>query len=138
MLLSLCLANYSRIEIHSLSFLQCMEGGLTEQSVTYWYKAGQRGSEQSAHVEALAHLRQGLALLATLPETSERTRREVDMLIALGASLFAIKGSAAPEVGQTYTDARQRCAHLDDPHQFFPVLRGLWNYCYLRGEYQTA
>ena len=50
-----------------------------------------------------AHLRQGLALLQTLPETPERLQREVDMLIALGASLIATKGYAAPEVGQTYT-----------------------------------
>ena len=35
----------------------------------------------------LAHLRQGLALLQTFPETPERLQREVDMLIALGASL---------------------------------------------------
>ena len=60
------------------------------------------------------------------------------MLIALGASLIATKGYAAPEVGQTYTHARQLCQHLEDPHQLFPVLRGLWNYYLVRAEYQTA
>src|SRR5262249_6135095 len=48
------------------------EAGLTEQSVAYWYKAGRRANERSAYVEAIAHLRQGLALLQTLPETLER------------------------------------------------------------------
>src|SRR5439155_26944241 len=47
----------------------CTEAGLTEQAVRYWHTAGQRASERSAHVEAIAHLRQGLALLQTLPET---------------------------------------------------------------------
>src|SRR5262249_37031636 len=61
------------------------EAGLTNQSVTYWYKAAQRAVERSAHVEAITHLRQGLVLLQTLPETHERTRREVDLLISLGA-----------------------------------------------------
>jgi predicted ATPase len=89
-------------------------------------------------VEAIAHLRQGLALLQMLPETPERTQREVDTLIALGASLLATKGFAAPEVGQTYTRARQLCAHLDKPRQVFPVLRGLWNYSIVRAELQTA
>src|SRR5262249_18618306 len=51
------------------------EAGLTEKAVHYWYHAGQRASERSAHVEAIAHLRQGLELLTTLPETSERTQR---------------------------------------------------------------
>src|SRR2546428_3922663 len=31
----------------------CMEAGLTEQSVTYWYKAGQKAVKRSAHVEAI-------------------------------------------------------------------------------------
>ena len=101
-----------------------MEAGLTEQSVTYWYKAGQRSSERSAHVEAIAHLRQGLALLETLPETPQRLQREVDMLIALGASFIATKGYAASEVEQTYSRARHLCQHLEDPHQLFMVLRG--------------
>src|SRR5262249_39296806 len=45
------------------------EAGLTGQAVAYWYKAGQKASERSAHMEAIAHLRQGLALLQTLPES---------------------------------------------------------------------
>src|SRR5262249_44317862 len=44
------------------------EAGLTEQAVHYWHQAAQRAVERSAHVEALAHLRQGLELLQTLPE----------------------------------------------------------------------
>src|SRR5712671_2897555 len=75
------------------------EAGLIEQAVAYWHKAAQRAVERSAHVEAISHLRQGLQLLQTLPETPKRTRREVDMLIALGVSLLATKGYAAPEVG---------------------------------------
>jgi predicted ATPase len=105
--------------------------------VGYWHKAGQRANKRSAHVEAVAHLRQGLALLQTLPETPARRQQELLLHIALGASLIATKGASAPEVAQTYTDARQLCAHLDDP-QLFPVLRGLWNYYLVRAELQTA
>jgi class 3 adenylate cyclase/predicted ATPase len=114
------------------------EAGLIEQSVAYWYKAGQRASERSAHIEAISHLRQGLALLPTLPETPERLQREVDLYLALGASLIATKGYAAPEVGQTYTRALQLCEYLDNPYQLFPALRGLWNYALVRAELQTA
>ena len=115
-----------------------IEAGLTEQSIAYWYKAGQRAIERSAYVEALAHLRQGLTLLETLPETPQRLQRKVNMYIALGASLLATKGYAAPEVGETYAYARQLCAHLDDPHQLFTGLRGQWNYSLVRAELQTA
>jgi predicted ATPase len=114
------------------------EAGLTAQAVPYWHRAGQRASERSAHVEAIAHLRQGLALLETLPETSERTQGEVDMLIALGASLRATQGFAAPEVGQTYARARQLCTGLEEPHQLFSVLRGLHGYYSEHAELQLA
>jgi class 3 adenylate cyclase len=114
------------------------EAGLTEQAVHYWYRAGQKANERSAHVEAISHLTRGLGLLKTLPETPQRLQREVDMLIALGASLLAAKGQAAPETGQTYTRARQLCQHLAEPHQLFSVLRGLWNYALARAELQTA
>jgi predicted ATPase len=77
-------------------------------------------------------------LLTTLPETRERIQREVEMLSALGTALIATKGQGAPEVAQTYTRARQLCQHLDDPHQLFPTLRGLWHYYHVRAELQTA
>jgi TOMM system kinase/cyclase fusion protein len=114
------------------------EAGLAEKAVPYWYQAGQSAIGRSAHVEAIAHLRHGLSLLQTLPETRERVQREADMLIALGASLRATKGPAAPEVEQTYSRARHLCERLDDPHQLFPVLRGLWNHYLVRAELQTA
>src|SRR5262249_6637813 len=114
------------------------EAGLTEKAVHYWYHSGQRASERSAHVEAVRHLRTGLALLQTLPETPQRLQREVDLLIAMGASLLAVKGYAAAEVRETYTFAQQLCARLDDPHQLFPVLRGLWNYYLVRTEFRMA
>jgi len=60
------------------------------------------------------------------------------MLIALGVSLNATKSIAALEVEQTYTRARQLCERLDDAHQLFPILRGLWNYYNVRAEYQMA
>jgi class 3 adenylate cyclase/predicted ATPase len=114
------------------------EAGLITQAVGYWHKAGQKASEGSAHLEAITRLRQGLELLKTLPETPERTQREVDMLITLGASLLAVKGYATGEVRETYTSAQQLCQHLDDPHQLFSVLRGLWNYYANRAELQMA
>jgi class 3 adenylate cyclase/predicted ATPase len=114
------------------------EAGLTEKAIYYWYQAGQSAVQRSAHVEAISHLTQGLALLQTLPETPQRLQRELDMHIALGASLIATKGPAAPEVAQAYHRAQHLCAHLDDPHQLFPAVRGFWNYSLIRGELQTA
>jgi predicted ATPase len=114
------------------------EAGFTEKAVPYWYHAGQSAAKRSAHLEAISHLTTGMELLKTLPETPQCLQREVDMHIALGASLAATKGYATPEVEQTYRYARQLCQRLEDPHQLFPALRGLWNYYANRAELQTA
>jgi class 3 adenylate cyclase/predicted ATPase len=114
------------------------EAGLIEKAMSYWHKAGQSAVQRSAHVEAIRHLRTGLELLQTLPKTPERTQREVDMYIALGTSLIATKGWAVPEVEETYSSAQQLCEHLDDPHQLFPVLWGLWAHALVCAEYKTA
>jgi predicted ATPase len=95
------------------------EAGLTAQAVPYWQKAGQSAVQRSAHVEAISHLRQGLALLQTLPETPERVQRGVDIHIALGASLLATKGYGAPEVEQIYLRAHHLCQHLEEPRNCF-------------------
>jgi TOMM system kinase/cyclase fusion protein len=116
----------------------CTEAGLIAQAVGYWHQAGQNAVQRSAHVEAITHLRQGLALLETLPETPQRLQREVDLLIAMGASLLAVQGYAAAEVRETYTYAQQLCQHLEDPYQLFPVLRGLCSYHIVRAELRTA
>src|SRR5262249_44395696 len=114
------------------------EAGLIAQAVDYWQKAGQSAVQRSAHMETISQLGTGLALLQTLPELPERTQREVDLLIVLGAALRATKGIAALEVGETYTRARHLCQHLAEPQQLFPILGGLCLYHGARAELQTA
>src|SRR5205814_903867 len=51
--------------------------GNTEQAVTYLQRAGQQAVQRSANGEAVAHLTTALTLLQALPDTPERTRREL-------------------------------------------------------------
>ena len=108
------------------------------KAVAYLTRVAEKAARHSAHVEAISHLTQALELLQRLPATPERNQQELPLHLALGASLIATKGYAAPEVEQTYAHARQLCQHLDDPQQLFPVLHGLRNYYNARAEYQTA
>ncbi len=114
------------------------EAGLHEQAIPYWHKAGIKSVERSANAEAIAHLSKGLELLRSLTVTSERVEQELSFYTALGAAQIAAEGYAAPIVVQTYTHARQLCQHLQDPQQLFPVLRGLWNFYFVRADHQTA
>jgi predicted ATPase len=101
------------------------EAGLSAQAIPYWQRAGQRALERSANLEAIGHLTKGLEILATLPDTVERTQQELALLTTLGPALIMIKGYGAPEVEHTYVRARELCQQVDDPAQLFPVLRGL-------------
>src|SRR5206468_5116009 len=85
------------------------EAGLHVPAVVYLQRAGQRAIERSAYAEAIAHLRQGLALTATLPDTPERLQHELTLYMALGVTLAAIQGYAAPDVEHAYLQARECC-----------------------------
>jgi class 3 adenylate cyclase/predicted ATPase len=114
------------------------EAALNEQAVGYWQKAGENAVQRSAHVEAIGHLHQALALLTTLPETSEHLQQELDVLIKLGPVLMSTKGRAAPEVEQVYTRARALCQHMEGSQRLFPVLVGLRRFYNIRGRLQIA
>jgi predicted ATPase/class 3 adenylate cyclase len=117
---------------------QFPEAGETDTAVRYWQRAGQRALERSANPEAIAHVRQGLALLVTQPETRVRWQQELDLQVALGSALIVTQGNAAPEVERVYTRARELCQQVGDTPQLFPVLRGLIVYYQTRGQLQIA
>ena len=114
------------------------EAGLNAPAVVYWQRAGQRAIEYSAYVEAIAHLRQGLALTGDLPDTPERHQHELMLYMALGVTLAATQGYAAPEVEHVYLQARECCQKAGEPAQLFTVLRGLWLVYTARGELRIA
>ena len=115
------------------------EAGLTEQAIPYWQRAGERSIERSAYAEAMSHLRQGLELLLTLPDSPERSLQELRLQTGLGLPLRETKGYASPEARQAYARARELCEQLeDDTPQLFPVLVGLHLMYQVDGEHKTA
>ncbi len=112
--------------------------GNTKKAVKYLGLAGQQAVQRSANAEAVTHLTAALDLLKTLPESSDRVLQELSLQIALGLPLIFIKGYTAPEVGETYTRARELCLQVGEPSQLFQILRGLLAFDLNRGEMQTA
>jgi predicted ATPase len=114
------------------------KAGLNEQAVGYWYQAGQKASERSAYVEAIAHLTTGLELVKTLPDTWERVEHELALQITLGTALAAGRHYGAPEVGEAFLRAQALCQRVGDTPQLFRVLLGLRRFYFVRGELRTA
>jgi class 3 adenylate cyclase/predicted ATPase len=116
----------------------CTEAGLATEAVPYLVKAGRQALRRSANAEAVEHLSKGLALLQALPAGSDQEAAELDLLVALGPPLIAIKGFTDPEVEKTYLRARALCQKLGDATQLVPVLVGLANIHLLRAELRQA
>jgi predicted ATPase len=114
------------------------EAGCYAQAVSYWQQAGQRAMQRSANVEAIAHLRQGIELLTTLPDTPARVQAELTLQTTLGPALVATKGYATPEVAATYNRALELCEQAGEPPELFPVLWGMWSLYLGRAEHETA
>jgi predicted ATPase len=108
------------------------------RAVQYLQQAAETALRRYAYPEAIARLTKGLELLSILPESPERTRQELELQLTLGPALMATKGPAAPEVGKAYTRALDLCRHIGETPRLFPVLRGLWEFHQMQGEYQTA
>jgi class 3 adenylate cyclase/predicted ATPase len=114
------------------------EAEMGDVAISYWQQAGQRAADRFANEEAIAHLNRALEILTALPETVERAENELELLLAIGPSLIAIKGYAAEEVGQNYLRARTLGQEIGDVAQLFQVLWGLWGYYVVRSEHQEA
>jgi class 3 adenylate cyclase/predicted ATPase len=116
----------------------CTEAGLYAKAVRYWHRAGQRATERSANVEAIAHLTQGLIAVKALPDTRERDRQELMLQIALGPPLQATNGYAAHERKEAYARAWELCQRIGETPHNFPVLFGLWQVSALGGQVREA
>jgi predicted ATPase len=89
-------------------------------------------------VEAISHLTRGLEVLSTLPETPERTRRELVLQNTLGQALIATQGYGTADVERVYSRARELSHQVKETTQLFPALYGIWVFHYIRAEFRTA
>lgn len=114
------------------------EADCPEKAIQFWHQAGDRARYRSANMEAIAHLKKALNSLSTLPETAERTEKELDLLLAMGPALIAIEGYAAHEVERIYSLARSLCRKMGKTTQLFQTLWGLWGFYLVRANHKKA
>jgi class 3 adenylate cyclase/predicted ATPase len=112
--------------------------GRPHKAIPYWLRAGQQSVAGSANHEAVSHLRQGLELIATLPESPDRHHLELEALSTLGTALTVLNGWAAPEVEDAYARAQALTLKVSDSPQLFWVLWGLWAFYLVKGDQQQG
>src|SRR5262245_14448837 len=116
----------------------CEAGGLTDDAITYYQRAGEGAQARSAHEEAIAQLRKAIVLLETRPGGADRDASELSLHIALGASLIAARGYAHSETAAAYERAAALDAAGGDAALFGVARTGLAISYYTRGEVERG
>jgi len=114
------------------------EALLYDKALEFWLLAGERDRKRSANVEAIAHLRRCLEILAELPDRDGRIEQELTIQLALANALMACRGYAAPELGTVYARTRELAERINDTTKLLPVMYGLWAFKMVSGRHSAA
>ena len=114
------------------------QAGLTDQAITYRRLAARRDADRSANVEALSHFDSALTLLKDLPAGAERNALELELLLARGVPLMAVKGYASDEMEHNYRRAKDLSEEDSGSVHQFLAIRGLLVFHLIRGPLAKA
>ncbi|EYS98305.1 ATP synthase subunit beta [Cupriavidus sp. SK-4] len=112
--------------------------GNIPKAVEYLHCAGQQALLRSAQAEAIRHLSTAIDLLKRQPDSAERARQELTLLLALGPALIAARGQASSEVEGNYQRALALCEQGQQTPYLFSAQLGLWAFYQLRAQYQVS
>jgi class 3 adenylate cyclase/tetratricopeptide (TPR) repeat protein len=102
-----------------------------------WLESGLQAEVIAGHAEATSHYERGLAALAQLPASRERSVLELDITNALGLALQAQRGYTNPDVARTFARARELTIEVGAADRV-ATLFGLWAYYSVCGKRQTS
>jgi len=97
-----------------------------ERCIPPLLRAADLATNRLAHEQAEHHLRQALELLASLPASAERDRRELWVQTRLGLILGTTAGLQTPEATTVFARSRALCASTGDVGVELPDLYGLF------------
>lgn len=90
----------------------------------YFRIAAKKAVDVFAYEEAFMLGRRALDCLAPLPDSPERRRRELLILVTMGVPASASRGFSSPEVQEVYDRARTLCLELNETEPLARVLYG--------------
>jgi hypothetical protein len=112
------------------------EASLTDQAIPFWMAAARRSLQSFANLEAANHANRGVQLLATLPDSPERTEQELAFQLLLGSATTFVAGPHTVE--HFYERARELAHKVGSTPELFPALAGLAYAQIVRGNMSEA
>ncbi|HEY6994651.1 MAG TPA: adenylate/guanylate cyclase domain-containing protein [Xanthobacteraceae bacterium] len=92
----------------------------------YLERAGDRAVARSAYAEAVAHFSAALVQVNRLAASTERSQRELAVLLKQGPAVLILRGLRSADVEQIYQRACDIAKSLGDEQGLFKALWGLW------------
>lgn len=114
------------------------EAGMDAQALRQWETAARQAAARSAHVEAISHVGNALAVLQRMPQDEDLLRLELRLQLLLAGPLIATRGYGADRVERAYARARELAALLGDEGAVMRVLLGLEAYHFMRANFEKA
>jgi class 3 adenylate cyclase len=114
------------------------QGGMVPEAIRCYVTAGTQSAARSALTEAAALLERARGLISHLTAGAARDRLSLEVECELGSVQIAVKGYAAPELGATFTRARDLWDRLGRPPEFRRVPWGQWLFHANRSELDQA
>jgi tetratricopeptide (TPR) repeat protein/energy-coupling factor transporter ATP-binding protein EcfA2 len=101
------------------------EAGELERALGYHNRAVAQALQRWAHLEAVEHLRQALALLRALPDVARRSGEEMHLLNMLGIALMNTQGYGSPEIERIHARTLEL---FEQEGESLPYLDLMWSW----------
>ena len=111
--------------------------GLFGDAIASWIEAGRKAAGQSAHDEAIAYLRQGLALLERVPDATVRRALELKLLAVMIGSVTITQGATSFELSAHCARGLELSRDFPTP-MVFPFIFGQFTFANCRGRQEDA
>jgi class 3 adenylate cyclase/tetratricopeptide (TPR) repeat protein len=100
--------------------------GLADLACNYYERAGDRAAARSNFAEAVAHFSAGLQQVAQWAEGSDRSQRELALLLKMGPPIAILEGQQSRPLEEIYQRAAKIGTTLNDQTAVFKATWGLW------------
>jgi class 3 adenylate cyclase/predicted ATPase len=108
------------------------------EAIQAWLGAGMSAAQRSAPVEAIDHIKRGLALIAEIADPATSRTMERALQAALIGPLTATRGSTSEEFSECCRRGLELCAEGEPTPLVFPFLFGQFLFAMGRGRTQEA
>jgi predicted ATPase len=116
----------------------CEIGGLADNAISYYRRAGKAAATRSANREGIHHFDRALNVLKTAPESEERNRQNLSLLLMMSGCQTSVYGWGHPDVIRTHKRIRKIYKDVDDPTLISQALLALLSGYNVKGEYDQA